>query len=104
MHYENNAGVALSPSGSHFTITTTGAANVGTATKLYTGNKLVTVPWTSCCLSSSDTANNRSVLGRHREATRSLLPLDGRDVLRAFASGHLPDGNGIARAGRAAVA
>lgn len=43
----------------------------------------------------SDTRWNRAALAAHREALRSLLPLDGRDVLRALAAGHLPDANGL---------
>ena len=43
----------------------------------------------------SDTAHNRDVLQRHREVLRPLLPLDGRDVLRAFATGRLPDRSGL---------
>ena len=43
----------------------------------------------------SDTANNRSVLRAHREALRPLLPLDGRDILAAFARGRLPEASGL---------
>ncbi len=43
----------------------------------------------------SDTRWNRAVLAAHREALRTSLPLDGRDVLRALASGRLPEENGL---------
>lgn len=43
----------------------------------------------------SDTRSNRRVLDLHREALRSLLPLDGRDILRALRGGHLPGASGI---------
>lgn len=43
----------------------------------------------------ADTAANRSVLAAHRESLRSLLPLDGRDVWRAFSRGSLPDANAL---------
>jgi transcriptional regulator with XRE-family HTH domain len=43
----------------------------------------------------SDTRWNREALRAHREALRALLPLDGRDVLRALASGRLPEASGV---------
>ena len=43
----------------------------------------------------SDTAHNRRVLAGHREDLRALLPLDGREVLRALAAGRLPPDNGL---------
>ncbi len=43
----------------------------------------------------ADTANNRAVLDREREALRALLPFDGRDVLKALRSGLLPRGGGL---------
>jgi transcriptional regulator with XRE-family HTH domain len=43
----------------------------------------------------SDTRWNRGVLVGHREALRALLPLDGRDVLRALADGRLPEANSL---------
>jgi transcriptional regulator with XRE-family HTH domain len=43
----------------------------------------------------SDTAHNRRVLGAHREELRPLLPIDGREVLRALAAGHLPAENAL---------
>jgi hypothetical protein len=43
----------------------------------------------------SDTRWNRGVLAVHREALRALLPLDGRDLLRALAEGRLPEENGL---------
>ena len=43
----------------------------------------------------SDTRSNRRVLDLHRDALRPLLPLDGRDVLRALRSGRLPEASGL---------
>jgi hypothetical protein len=43
----------------------------------------------------ADTAANRRVMKMHREALRSLLPLDGWQVLRALRAGGLPDTNGL---------
>ena len=43
----------------------------------------------------SDTAANRRVLALHREDLRSLLPLDGRDVLKALRTGRLPEASGL---------
>ena len=43
----------------------------------------------------ADTANNRAVLRAHREALRSLLPLDGRQILASLAQGRLPEANGL---------
>lgn len=43
----------------------------------------------------ADTAHNRAVLGREREALRSLLPLDGRDVRRALREHRLPEASGV---------
>ncbi len=43
----------------------------------------------------SDTRSSRRVLEIHRDALRSLLPLDGRDVFRALRSGHLPEASGL---------
>ena len=43
----------------------------------------------------SDTRSNRRALDIHRDALRSLLPLDGRDILRALRSGRLPEASGI---------
>ena len=43
----------------------------------------------------SDTRSNRRVLDLHRDVLRSLLPLDGRDILRALRSGHLPEASGL---------
>jgi hypothetical protein len=45
----------------------------------------------------SDTRSNRRVLELHREALRTLLPLDGRDILSALRSGRLPEASGIVR-------
>jgi hypothetical protein len=39
--------------------------------------------------------SNRDVLREHRLLLRPLIPLDGRDVLRAFCEGHLPEANGL---------
>lgn len=43
----------------------------------------------------SDTRLNRRVLDLHREALRPMLPLDGREILRALRSGRLPEASGI---------
>ncbi len=43
----------------------------------------------------SDTAANRRVLALHREDLRSLLPLDGRDLLRSLGAGRLPEASGL---------
>jgi hypothetical protein len=43
----------------------------------------------------SDTRSNRRVLDSHRDALRSLLPLDGRAILRALRAGLLPEASGI---------
>jgi hypothetical protein len=43
----------------------------------------------------SDTRSNRRVLDLHRDALRSLLPLDGRAILRALRAGLLPEASGI---------
>ena len=43
----------------------------------------------------ADTAANRAVLATHRAALRPLLPLDGRDILAAFAKNRLPDASGL---------
>lgn len=43
----------------------------------------------------SDTRSNRRVLDLHRDVLRSLLPLDGRDILRALRSGHSPEASGL---------
>ncbi len=43
----------------------------------------------------ADTAANRGVLATHRAALRPLLPLDGRDILAAFAKNRLPDASGL---------
>ncbi len=43
----------------------------------------------------ADTVANRRVLRLHREALRSLLPLDSREVLAALRAGRLPGANGI---------
>lgn len=43
----------------------------------------------------SDTASNRRVLRLHRATLHPLLPLDGRSMLAALGSGHLPDENGL---------
>ena len=40
----------------------------------------------------SDTATNRHMLALNREALRTLLPLDGRNVLTSLGSGRLPAG------------
>jgi hypothetical protein len=43
----------------------------------------------------SDTRSNRRVLDLHRDALRPLLPLDGRDILRALRTGRLPEASGL---------
>ena len=43
----------------------------------------------------SDTAANRRVLAAHREDLRSLLPLDGRQVMTTLRTGRLPEANGL---------
>ena len=43
----------------------------------------------------SDTAANRRILALQREELRSLLPLDGRDVLKALGAGRLPQASGL---------
>jgi transcriptional regulator with XRE-family HTH domain len=43
----------------------------------------------------SDTSWNRRVLAAHREGLRTLLPFDGREVLRALASGYVPNESGL---------
>jgi hypothetical protein len=43
----------------------------------------------------ADTVTNRRVLEVHREGLRSLLPLDGRQVLASLGAGGLPDRNGL---------
>ncbi len=43
----------------------------------------------------SDTAANRQMLALHRGALRTLLPLDGRDVLQSLGSGRLPEASGL---------
>jgi transcriptional regulator with XRE-family HTH domain len=43
----------------------------------------------------SDTATNRRMLGLHRESLRTLLPLDGRDVLASLRTGRLPERSGL---------
>lgn len=43
----------------------------------------------------ADTAHNRAVLEQEREALRSLLPVDGRDVRNALRSGRLPRAGGL---------
>jgi transcriptional regulator with XRE-family HTH domain len=43
----------------------------------------------------SDTAANRQALALHRDDLRPLVPLDGRDVLRALGAGRLPDASGL---------
>ena len=43
----------------------------------------------------SDTRSNHRVLDMHREALRQVLPLDGRDILRAVRAGRLPNASGI---------
>jgi hypothetical protein len=43
----------------------------------------------------ADTQHNRSVLERHREALRTLLPLDGAEIRRALRSGRLPAASGL---------
>ncbi len=44
----------------------------------------------------SATRHNRRVVREHREALRSTLPLDSRDVLAALRAGKVPSANGIA--------
>jgi len=46
-------------------------------------------------LAVADTAANRHVLRAHRADLRALLPLDGREVLRALRGGSLPARNGL---------
>jgi hypothetical protein len=43
----------------------------------------------------ADTRHNREVLARHREALRSLLPLDGAAIRAALRRGELPAASGI---------
>jgi transcriptional regulator with XRE-family HTH domain len=43
----------------------------------------------------SDTRWNRAMLRLHRDALLPLLPLDGRDVMRALRDGRLPEANGL---------
>jgi transcriptional regulator with XRE-family HTH domain len=43
----------------------------------------------------SDTAHNREMLGLHRDALRSLLPLDNIQVRRALRDDRLPAGSGL---------
>jgi transcriptional regulator with XRE-family HTH domain len=43
----------------------------------------------------ADTAANRRVLEAHREDLRSMLPLDGRQVLASLKIGRVPEGNGL---------
>ena len=43
----------------------------------------------------ADTRTNRAILAAHREALRATFPLDGREIRAAFASGRLPDRNGL---------
>jgi transcriptional regulator with XRE-family HTH domain len=43
----------------------------------------------------ADTPANRRTLTLHREDLRGLLPLDGRDVLRALGAGRLPEASGL---------
>jgi hypothetical protein len=42
-----------------------------------------------------DTRSNREVLRGHRADLRPLLPLEGRDILDAFAKGRLPQASGL---------
>lgn len=43
----------------------------------------------------ADTAANRQVLRVHRAVLRTLLPMDGRDVMASLRSGALPGANGL---------
>jgi hypothetical protein len=43
----------------------------------------------------ADTVSNRRILEAHRDVLRSLLPLDGRQVLASLRVGELPDRNGL---------
>ena len=43
----------------------------------------------------ADTAANRRVLAAHREDLRSLLPLDGREILASLRVGRLPERSGL---------
>jgi transcriptional regulator with XRE-family HTH domain len=46
-------------------------------------------------LAVADTASNRAALRMHRDELRTLLPLDGRQILAAFGAGRLPDASGL---------
>jgi hypothetical protein len=46
-------------------------------------------------LIASDTLANRRTLDAYRETLRTLLPLDGREILAAFRAGQLPDRSGL---------
>ena len=43
----------------------------------------------------ADTAANRQVLRVHREVLRTLLPMDGREVMASLRAGALPGANGL---------
>lgn len=43
----------------------------------------------------ADTAANRQVLRVHREVLRTLLPMDGREVMASLRAGLLPGANGL---------
>lgn len=43
----------------------------------------------------ADTRSNRQAIAAHREALRSLLPLDRREMIRALRSGRIPDASGL---------